>query len=321
MDLSGVRVHGNSSKPAQLNALAYTQGQDIHVGPGQEKHLPHEGWHAVQQMQGRVKPTLQAKGVSINDDAGLEREADVMGATALQMKRTSTTQERGHHEGFKLLHPGNASGFTSLSVIQRDLARQPPGRLGPPGQLTQQEIAEAIAYNNRRFGQNVTRQIQDIVGAQPTGRFDADTIHMIVEWQADFRLTVDGKIGLRTMREIVKEMIAEGMRNTAIWTIIDGHNMNTTGLIDIAFDRTVADNAATTGAIPGRSRVRVGPTGFCASTPGSPRSTRSTHSTGDRRSDCVQQSTIWSKCDAPNPGYRGRSANRPLRRRYNSYDC
>lgn len=85
MDLSGTRVHRNSSKPAQLNAVAFTQGQDIHVGPGQEKHLPHEGWHAVQQMQGRVQPTMQAKGVSINDDAGLEREADVKGAKALQL--------------------------------------------------------------------------------------------------------------------------------------------------------------------------------------------------------------------------------------------
>jgi len=81
-DLSGVRVHRNSSKPAQVNALAYTQGQDIHLGPGQENHLPHEGWHAVQQMQGRVRPTMQVKGVQINDDAGLEREADVMGAKA-----------------------------------------------------------------------------------------------------------------------------------------------------------------------------------------------------------------------------------------------
>jgi hypothetical protein len=86
IDLSGVRVHNNSSKPAQLNALAYTQGQEIHVAPGQEKHLPHEGWHAVQQMQGRVKPTMQTKGVSINDDADLEQEADVMGAKALQTK-------------------------------------------------------------------------------------------------------------------------------------------------------------------------------------------------------------------------------------------
>jgi len=97
MNLSSVRVHHNSSKPAQLNALAYTQGQDIHLGLGQEEHLPHEGWHAVQQMQGRVKPTMHAKGVSINDDVGLEQEADVMGAKALQMTRGPIRQQQGPH--------------------------------------------------------------------------------------------------------------------------------------------------------------------------------------------------------------------------------
>ncbi len=81
-DLSGVRVHYNSSKPAQLNALAYTQGANIHVAPGQDAHLPHEGWHAVQQIQGRVSPTIDSNGVAINDDKGLESEADVMGDKA-----------------------------------------------------------------------------------------------------------------------------------------------------------------------------------------------------------------------------------------------
>jgi Domain of unknown function (DUF4157) len=90
LDLSGLRVHYNSAKPAQLNALAYTQGQDIEVGPGQDHHLPHEGWHVVQQMQGRVKPTMQAKGVLINDDFGLEKEADMMGAKAMQLKTEAT---------------------------------------------------------------------------------------------------------------------------------------------------------------------------------------------------------------------------------------
>lgn len=85
-DMSGVRVHRNSDKPAQVNAHAYAQGQDIYLGPGQAQHLPHEAWHTVQQMQGRVRPTMQAHGVAINDDGGLEHEADVMGAKALQMK-------------------------------------------------------------------------------------------------------------------------------------------------------------------------------------------------------------------------------------------
>lgn len=83
MDMSDVRVHRNSSKPAQLNAHAYAQGNNIHLGPGQEQHLPHEAWHVVQQRQGRVKPTMQMKGgVPVNDDASLEKEADIMGSKA-----------------------------------------------------------------------------------------------------------------------------------------------------------------------------------------------------------------------------------------------
>lgn len=84
MSMDHVKVHYNSDKPAQLNAHAYAQGCDIHVAPGQEQHLPHEAWHVVQQAQGRVQPTMQMKGgVSVNDDAGLEAEADVMGGRAL----------------------------------------------------------------------------------------------------------------------------------------------------------------------------------------------------------------------------------------------
>ena len=83
MSLDEVKVHRNSDKPAQLRAHAYAQGNDIHLGPGQEKHLPHELGHVVQQKQGRVKPTKQLKSnLNINDDAGLEKEADVMGAKA-----------------------------------------------------------------------------------------------------------------------------------------------------------------------------------------------------------------------------------------------
>jgi hypothetical protein len=86
--MDDVKVHYNSSQPAQLQAHAYAQGTDIHIAPGQEKHLPHEAWHVAQQKQGRVQPTLQMKaGVPVNDDAGLENEADVMGAKAVQLAK------------------------------------------------------------------------------------------------------------------------------------------------------------------------------------------------------------------------------------------
>lgn len=82
--MDDVQVHFNSDKPAGLQAHAYAQGTDIHLAPGQEKHLPHEAWHVIQQKQGRVKPTMQLQDkVNVNDDAGLEKEADVMGAKAI----------------------------------------------------------------------------------------------------------------------------------------------------------------------------------------------------------------------------------------------
>lgn len=83
--MDNVRVHYNSPRPAGLNALAYAKGEDIYVAPGQEKHLPHEAWHIVQQKQGRAVPTGRLNGVDINDNPALEHEADVMGAKAAQL--------------------------------------------------------------------------------------------------------------------------------------------------------------------------------------------------------------------------------------------
>lgn len=102
MSMDHVKVHYNSPQPAQLNAHAYAQGSDIHVAPGQEQHVPHEAWHVVQQAQGRVQPTMQMKaGVPVNDDAGLEHEADVMGAKAASLTSASdapTTSLKAIHQ-------------------------------------------------------------------------------------------------------------------------------------------------------------------------------------------------------------------------------
>ena len=81
--MDDVRVHYASSKPAQLQAHAYSQGNAIYVAPGQEKHLPEEAWHAAQKKQGRVRPTGTLQGTPINDDPRLEREAQTMGAKAV----------------------------------------------------------------------------------------------------------------------------------------------------------------------------------------------------------------------------------------------
>lgn len=78
-------VHLNSSKPAELDAYAYAQGNHIYVAPGQEKHIPHEAWHVVQQVRGKVKPTRLLNGYRINDNPQLENEADAMGAEIIRI--------------------------------------------------------------------------------------------------------------------------------------------------------------------------------------------------------------------------------------------
>jgi hypothetical protein len=99
LNMDDVKVHYNSAQPAQLQAHAFAKGTSIHLAPGQEKHLPHEAWHVVQQKQGRVKPTLQMKGTTpINDDSGLEQEADKMGMIASNQR---VVQAKGKNSSYK----------------------------------------------------------------------------------------------------------------------------------------------------------------------------------------------------------------------------
>ncbi len=112
MSMDHVNVHYNSPEPAQLNAHAFTQGSDIHVASGQEKHLPHEGWHVAQQAEGRVQPTMQMAGTQINDDVGLETEADVMGGEAM------TVGQRLEERGQKFKPDALGQSFVSQRKIK-----------------------------------------------------------------------------------------------------------------------------------------------------------------------------------------------------------
>ncbi|MGB3467448.1 MAG: DUF4157 domain-containing protein [Cyclobacteriaceae bacterium] len=115
--MDDVKVHYQSEKPAQLQAHAFAQGTDIHLASGQEKHLPHEAWHVVQQKQGRVKPTLQlTNNVKINDEASLEKEADEMGNKARQLKAVDYSGGQQHGYGVKASqkHP-----YQRVAIIQK----------------------------------------------------------------------------------------------------------------------------------------------------------------------------------------------------------
>jgi hypothetical protein len=88
-DFSAIRVHQDGAADA-VGAQAFARGTDLHFAPGRydphsqagQELLGHELAHTVQQAQGRVGASAQPKGGAIHSDAGLEREADDLGARA-----------------------------------------------------------------------------------------------------------------------------------------------------------------------------------------------------------------------------------------------
>ncbi|WP_298770732.1 DUF4157 domain-containing protein [uncultured Shewanella sp.] len=161
--MDDVIVHRDSSKPAQLTAHAFAQGDNIYLGPGQEKHLPHEAWHVVQQKQGRVKSTLQLKsGTLVNDQPELEKEADEMGTKAsrydfrlqeaAQLQRHRISKHRTESlvaQRARTVIVGEAHGLAKIRIRRKRtiLSTNPGGgwvRLAEPSKLA----AALIQHNN-----------------------------------------------------------------------------------------------------------------------------------------------------------------------------
>jgi Domain of unknown function (DUF4157) len=89
-DFSSVKIHSHSSSAAEMGAMAYTNGENVHFAPGMynphtasgQELIGHELTHVKQQRQGKVQPGIQAKGLSLNNDRSLEAEADHFGKKA-----------------------------------------------------------------------------------------------------------------------------------------------------------------------------------------------------------------------------------------------
>lgn len=123
-----VRVHYNSDKPAQLQALAYTQGSHVYIGPGQEQHLGHELGHVVQQKQGLVRPTTVVAGLPLNDNRQLESQADNLHSFAKSLALLPVNPQVGNivqrHEADPYTRPAEPepkAGMTAHHIIPREL--------------------------------------------------------------------------------------------------------------------------------------------------------------------------------------------------------
>ncbi|MDB4533912.1 DUF4157 domain-containing protein [Vicingaceae bacterium] len=138
--MDDVKVHRNSDKPAQLNAHAYAQGTDIHLAPGQEKHLPHELGHVVQQKEGRVNATKQMKGkVAINDDQGLEQEADVLGNKAMNAPAENIAQPKSKN------NTSNLEPITQRNEVETPKVEEPKGDISSMSK--EKDLSNSYEFN------------------------------------------------------------------------------------------------------------------------------------------------------------------------------
>ncbi|HRI66239.1 MAG TPA: DUF4157 domain-containing protein [Polyangium sp.] len=153
MDLSDVRLIRDSSEPARMQAEAMARRDEIHLAPGQDKHLPHEAWHIVQQRQGRVKPNIQERGVEINDDPMLEREATEMGERAMHshgqtLKSTQPAPNHSVHAPVQMVKNWRTrlnEIYATLGDERGEVARQFVGTLQPN---EQQALSESLSLEN-----------------------------------------------------------------------------------------------------------------------------------------------------------------------------
>lgn len=192
VNFSSVRVHTDSNAAQisrEINAQAFTHGRDIRFGAGRyspgtlqgKRLLAHELTHVVQQTGATLglQATLQNKGEA-NALAGISRQA-----------------------------------ISVQPMIQRDLAIRPPRPNATGRILSAAEMKEAIDYN-KKFLSNipnsagVIRMIRDVLGVSPAPtEVDVDFVNAVLDWQAMYRLTQDGKLGPGTARRLFREIGAE----------------------------------------------------------------------------------------------------------------
>ena len=178
--LDDVKVHRNSEEPARMNAHAFAQGSNIHLAKGQEKHLPHELAHVVQQKKGHVKTTTQLKGkVDINDNPNLEREADEMGKNALlnrhsksepitQRKSSTVIQKAKKGRGAKKIKTkGNSTNEQSeaiKSIHENHIDQVEPTLDDEQGSMPEQKLALRKMVTLRRCLKDMRNMLESGYG-------------------------------------------------------------------------------------------------------------------------------------------------------------
>jgi peptidoglycan hydrolase-like protein with peptidoglycan-binding domain len=149
----------------------------------------------------------------------------------------------------ELTHVVQQSNSSSALPLMRDFALEPPADVPEQRELTAAQVREAIRFNRARYNEEAIRLIQDVVGADVTGTFDAETVRMIASMQREYGLVpADGKLGPDGYDHLIRELQAENVTPGACVTMFE-----LTGPQPLAFFR----NSPTRGTIGSHFSIRA----------------------------------------------------------------
>lgn len=178
-DFSGVRVH-QGGHVAALGALAYAQGEELHFAPGHydphsqrgQELIGHELAHVMQQRAGRVAAAdAQGKGSgAMTVDAGLEDEADALGARAARGELVGGAVSSGGSATAAVRQAKSSSSGLLPALDGGGRGHQDDGEDGGGGEDEREREDDVLEPERQQDGQLVTanqRLLQEAFALMP----------------------------------------------------------------------------------------------------------------------------------------------------------
>jgi hypothetical protein len=201
-DFSDVKVHQNSEEAKSLNAVAFTQGNEIHFASGYnpyssqgQEYLGHELLHVLQQKSGIVEATHQEQGFNVNFNDTFEKQADLAGKTAAA----------GQHVNSENIPSGNSQrSFIQKKSAPIQLLRAIPAAgfildVNTTADIVLQDLIHVASRATRQYSDVNWRQLfYPAIEAQIRGRqlgsisyAWTDTEGIDVDWEVNISFSLD----------------------------------------------------------------------------------------------------------------------------------
>lgn len=238
LSFDDVRVNYNSKMPAKLDALAYTQGNRVEIGPGQECYLPHELGHVVQQKLGLVRANARhSSGTLLNTDAGLERQADEIGAGKridIVQRKESNVVQRGKKSNLsgrdrKRINDQRVMGEKAnrkarrIKIDKDDMEFLRGTRFHdltsylPSGQKPTDGISDTVAYDvsGRALDAHIVAMKSKKI-VDPYGKiYEPTMVAMAIDLDGGHGyLGYSGKTGFNPSRDVIMDSLQKDLHNT-----------------------------------------------------------------------------------------------------------